>query len=216
MHVAHRLGWGVLASCAMALAAWKVRSLTIGGAAVSAVMGAAIFSLGGFEAWLMYLAAATVALTSWRVGQKRRGPASPKHGVGTAIASCAIAVIGSVLMAAIDDNRLGVVILTSALAAWASDAMAAEFGKGYGKVAGAIAGVMTAVILAGLFALAFEPLRLVAPFIGLGAVAGLLAARALSRKDGGNSLLNEDVVLFLNTLVAAAVAAGTMLLATAS
>lgn len=215
MHVTHRIGWGVLTSCAMAAAAWKVRSLTLGGAAVSALIGAAIFSLGGFEAWLMYLAAATVAVTSWRVGQKRRGPTTATHGVGTAVASCAIALIGAVLMAAIDDNRLGAVILTSALAAWAGDSMAVEFGKGYGRVAGATAGVLTAVILAALFALAFEPLRLVAPFIVLGSIAGLLVARAISTK-GERGLLNADVVLFLNTVVAAAVAAGTMLLAPAS
>ena len=213
VHVGHRVGWGLLASAVMALAAWKVRALTIGGAVVSTLIGAAIFSLGGFQAWLMYLAASTVAVTSWRVGQKRRGPTLATHGVGSAIASCAIGLIGAWLMAAIDADAAGALILTSALAAWASDAMAVEFEKSSGKAAGAGATLMTSVTIAGLFALAFPPMRQLAPFIVIGAGAGSLVQRSLPNRV--RQLVNEDVMIFINTCAAAVVACVGLLVAAA-
>lgn len=215
VHVGHRIGWGVLASAAMAVGAWKVRALTIGGAAISTLIGAAIFSLGGFQGWLMYLAATTVAVTSWRVGQRRRGPTLASHGAGSAIASCAIGLIGAWLMAAIDADAAGALILTTGVAAWASDAMAGEFEKGYGKSAGALAGLITSVTIAGLFALTFPGMLLLAPFIVLGSAAGSITAGALGRRFKDNGVLNEDVLLFLNTFVAAAVACVSVLMAVA-
>lgn len=205
VHVGHRIGWGLLASAALALTAWKVRALTIGGAVVTTLMGAAIFSLAGFGGFLMFLAAATVAITSWRVGQKRRGQAIATHGAGSAAASCAVGVIGAFLMAAIEADATGAVILTAGVAAWASEAVAREFEKGYGRNAAAVATVMTSVTLAGLFALAFPALRTLAPFIVLGVAAGVLVHRGLDRYKS-STLLNDDVRLFANTIVAAAVA----------
>lgn len=209
VHAGHRVGWAVLANAALAFGAMKVRALTIGGATVSMLIGAAIFSLGGFQGWLMYLAAMTVAVTSWRVGQKRKGPARARHGVGSVVASCAVAVIGAWLMAAIDGDAAGALILTSAVAAWASDAVAGEFEKGYGTGAGVFAGLMTSTAIAGLFALAFPAMRMLAPFIVLGAAAGLLTQRSLPNRF--RLLLNEDVLLFINTFVAAIVACFTVL-----
>lgn len=215
VHVGHRVAWGLLASAALAVAAWKVRSLTIGGAVVSTLIGAAIFSLGGFQGWLVYLAATTVAVTSWRIGQKRRAPVRAIHGVGSAVASGAMGLIGAWLMAAIDTDGTGALILTAGVGAWASAAMAGEFERGYGKGIGALAGLMISVSLAVLFALAFPAMRMLAPFIVLGTAIGAIAARALGRSDIERGLLNDDVVLFLNTFVAAAVAAGSLLMATA-
>ena len=206
IHVGHRIGWGVLASGALAFGALKVRSLTAGGAVVSTLMGAAIFSLGGFQGWLMYLAGTTVAITSWRVGQKRRGRTLASHGVGSAVASCAIGVIGAWLMAGIDDDATGAIMLATAMAAWASDAVAGETDKGYGTGAKALGILLTSATIAGLFALAFPAMRMLAPFIVLGTAAGSITSGALRRfKDAG--VLNDDVLLFLNTLVTAAIAA---------
>ena len=215
VHVGHRVGWGLLASAALAVVASKVRSLTIGGAVVSTLIGAAIFSLGGFQAWLMYLAATTVAVTIWRIGQKSRAPVRAIHGVGSAVASGAMGLIGAWLMAAIDTDGTGALILTAAVGAWASDAMAGELQKGYGRGIGALAGLMMSVSLAVLFVLAFPAMRLLAPFIVLGTAIGAIAARALGRSDIERGVLNDDVVLFLNTFVAAAVAAGSLLIVAA-
>jgi dolichol kinase/uncharacterized membrane protein len=212
VHVGHRIGWGVLASAAMAAGAWKVRALTIGGAAVSTLIGAAIFSLGGFQAWLMYLAASTVAVTSWRVGQRRRRPTPASHGAGSAMASCAIGLIGAWLMAAIDADAAGALILASGLSAWAGDAVTSEIHKGYGIGAGVVAMLVTSLTMDGLFALAFPTMLLLAPFIVLGSAGGSITAGALGRRYRENGVLNEDVLLFLNTFVAAAVACGSFLL----
>jgi uncharacterized membrane protein len=203
VHVGHRAGWGLLAGAVMAFAAWKVRALTIGGAVVSTIIGAAIFSFGGIQGFLMYLAASTVAVTTWRVGQRRRGPTPASHGAGSAMASGAIGVIGALLIAAIDADTVGALILTSAVAAWASTAVAVEFDKGLGKGVGVIASLITAITLAGLFALAFPAMRQLAPFIVLGVAGGLLIHRLA--RVGRNGLLNEDAWLFLNTLVAAVI-----------
>jgi len=154
---------------------------------------------------LMYLAASTVAVTSWRVCQRRRGPAHASHGAGSAVASGAIGVIGAWFMAAIDADAAGALILTSAVAAWASNAVAVTFDKGYGKGVGTIASLITAITLAGLFALAFPALRELAPFIVLGVAGGLLIHRALANRVRPSGWLNDDVWLFLNTLVAAAI-----------
>ena len=210
VHVGHRIGWGVLASAALAFTAMKVKALTLGGATVSTLIGAAIFSLAAAQGFLMYVAATTVAVTSWRVGQRRRAPAHARHGVGSAVASCAVALIGAWLMAAIDANTAGAVILTSAVTAWASEAMAVEFEKGYGKGAGALASLVTSLAVAGLFALAFPAMRVLAPVIVLGAAAGLLIHRSLPNR--WRELVNEDVLLFMNTFVAAAVACAGALL----
>lgn len=207
-HVGHRIGWGVLVSAAMAVGAWKVRALTIGGAAISTLIGAAVFSLGGFQGWLMYLAAATVAVTSWRAGQKRRGPTLASHGAGSAIASCAIGVIGAWLMAAIEADAAGALILTTGVAAWASHATAGEFEKSYGKSAGALTSLITSIAIAGLFALTFPDMLRLAPFIVLGVTVASLIQRALANPLERSGLVNEDVLLFLNTLVAAAVTYG--------
>jgi dolichol kinase len=214
LHVGHRIGWGMLASGAMAFGAFKVRSLTIGGAVLSTLIGAAIFSLGAFQGWLMYLAAMTVAVTTWRVGQRRRGPTPASHGAGSAVASCAIALIGAWLMAAFDDDAVGALVLTSAVAAWASEAVAVEFAKGYSKGVAVFASLMTAITLAGLFALAFPALRPLAPFIVLGVAVGSLIHRALANRLKPKGLINEDVFLFLNTLISAAVAWGAFRLGT--
>ena len=208
IHVGHRVGWGLLASAAIAVGAWKVRALTIAGSVISTLCGAAIFSFGGFQAWMMYLAAATVAVTSWRVGQKRRGPTSASHGVGSVIAGCGIGVVGALLMAAIDANATGALILTTGVAAWASDAMAGEFEKGYGKGAGALASLITSIALAGLFALTFPDMLRLAPFIVLGVTVASLIQRALASSLQRSGLLNDDVLLFLNTLLAAAITYG--------
>lgn len=214
-HVGHRVWWGVLASGAMAWGAFKVRSLTIGGAVVSTLMGAAIFSLGGFPGWLMYLAGTTVAITSWRVGRKRRGRTPASHGMGSAVASCAIGLIGAWLMAAIDADAAGALILASAMATWAGDAAGGEAGKGYGPRASAAAVLITSMTIAGLFALAFPTMRVLAPFIVLGTAAGSITAGALGRKTKNNRVLNEDVLLFLNTFVAAMVACASVLVVVA-
>lgn len=210
VHVGHRVGWGLLASAAIAVGAWKVRALTIAGAVMSTLCGAAIFSFGGFQAWLMYLAAATVAVTSWRAGQKRRGPTPASHGVGSVIAGCAIGVIGASLMAAIDANATGALILTTGVAAWASDAMAGEVEKGYGKGAGALASLITSIAIAGLFALAFPDMLRLAPFIVLGVTVASLIQRALANPLQ-RSGVNDDVLLFLSTLVATAITYGSFL-----
>jgi len=213
VHAGHRVGWGVLASAVLAVGAWKVRALTIGGAVISTLIGTAIFSLGGFQAWLMYLAAATVAVTSWRVGQTRRGTAHASHGVGSAIAGCAVALIGAWLMAAIDANATGALILTAGVAAWASDAMAGEFEKSYGKGAGVLASLLMSIAIAGLFALAFPDMLRLAPIIVLGVTVASLIQRALANPLRRGGLVNDDVVLFLNTLLAAAITYGGFLAA---
>ena len=205
VHVGHRVGWGLLASAAVAVGAWKAKALTIGGAVISTLCGAAIFSLGGFQAWLMYLAAATVAVTSWRVGQKRRGPTPASHGVGSVIAGCAIGVTGAWLMAAMDADATGALMLATGVAAWASNALAGEFEKGYGKGAGALASLITSIAIAGLFALTFPDMLRLAPFIVLGVTIASLIQRALANPLQRSGLVNEDVLLFLNTLVATAV-----------
>ena len=210
VHVGHRVGWGLLASAAIAVGAWKVRALTIAGAVMSTLCGAAIFSFGGFQAWLMYLAAATVAVTSWRAGQRRRGPTPASHGVGSVIAGCGIGVVGACLMAAIDANATGALILTTGVAAWASDAMAGEVEKGYGKGAGALASLITAIAIAGLFALTFPDMLRLAPFIVLGVTVASLIQRALANPLQ-RSGVNDDVLLFLSTLVATAITYGSFL-----
>lgn len=215
VHFTHRVGWAVLATAAWSWGAWKVRALTVPGAAMSTIMGAAIFALGGFQCWLLYFSASVVAVTSWRVAQKRRGPTHASHRVGSAIASCVIGVIGAWLMAAIDANAAGALIAASGLAAWASEAVADEIDNGYGAVGSTVAVAITSTTMAGLFALAFPDLRLLAPFVVLGSAAGAATQRALARKYEGNGVLNHDVLLFLNTFVAATVACASVLVVVA-
>lgn len=215
LHFTHRIGWAVLATASMSWGAWKVRALTIGGAIMNTTIGAAIFALGGFQPWLLHLAASAVAVTSWRTVRKKASRSTGTHGAGSAIASGVIALIGGWLIAAIDADAAGALIVASAMAAWASHAVASEIEKGYGVGASAFAVLLTSTTIAGLFALAFPTMRVLAPFVVAGAIIGAMVHRVLWNRYQAGGVLNDAVLLFLNTFVAAAVACASVLIAVA-
>ena len=133
----------------------------------------------------------------------KREDGTPADGVGSAIASCAIGLIGAWLMAAIDANATGALILTAGVAAWASDATRLRVRKGRREGAG-VPEPDHVDRHRGSLRAAFRPARS-APFIVVGViVASLISARQPNTLER----VNEDALALLNTLVAAAITYG--------
>ena len=220
----------IAANLAMASAAWLRGSLTLTGALVGTVLGVVIFVSTGWEGWALLFLAFAVAVISSRQGRARklaRGIAEPdgdRRGAGNAIANCLVGAIGAAWSVLTFDMEGGLIVLAAALVAGASDTAASEIGKAYGgttrvfpslaiaapgtpgaiSLVGTIAGILTAFLMAlvadHLLGTRFHPA------VVIGATAGSFAESALATQFESRGILNNDVLNFLNTLVAAGVA----------
>ena len=218
------------ANLAMASIAWMRGSLTLTGAIVGTVLGVVIFVATGWEGWALLFLAFAVAVVGSRLGRARklaRGIAEPdgdRRGAGNAIANCLVGTIGAAWSVLTFDMEGGLVVFVTALVAGASDTVASEFGKAFGgttrvfpslaiappgtpgaistvgTIAGIVAAFLMAVIADHLLGTRFHPA------VVIGATAGSFAESALATQFESRGILNNDVLNFLNTLVAAGVA----------
>ena len=220
------------ANIVVALAGYGARTVTIPGMIAGAVLGTIIFLFTGAAGWALLLVSFASAVVTSRMGLARKralGIAEGREGrrgAGNAVANTGVAAIAaamSVLTYAHGDARLAFVV---ALVAGASDTVASEIGKAWGRrtflvtsgrrvppgtsgamsLEGTAAGVISAALL-GTFACVLG----VIPFAQLlyvvaGATAGALVESALGATLEHRGVLNNDVLNFINTGVAAFVA----------
>jgi uncharacterized protein (TIGR00297 family) len=216
----------------LAWAGYRIRSVSVSGAAVGALIGTMVLGCAGFAGWLMLTAAFLCAAVTSRMGLERKtllGIAEERggrRGAGNAIANTGIAAAAAALAALSYAHAAALVAFTAALTAGASDTIASEIGKAWGRTTwsivpprpvtagtpGAISLEGTAAGLVGAAGLATLAVALglinaqAIPAVIVGATVGSLVESLLAVAFEGAGILNNDALNLLNTAVAAFVA----------
>ena len=129
----------LLANLAVAGLGYAARTVSISGAVCGAAIGILIFVFGGWQAWMLLLAAFAFASITSRMGLRRKtllGIAEARagrRGAGNAIANTGIAAAAAVLSALTYAHDAALVAFAAALTAGASDTVASEIGKAWGQ-----------------------------------------------------------------------------------
>ncbi len=220
------------ANAAVAAAGYAARTVTRAGAVCGAALGTAVAVTAGWGGWALLLATFAVAVVTSRLGLRQKtllGIAearSGRRGAGNAIANTGIATAAAAVGALSYAQEAAHVAFVAALAAGGSDTVASEIGKAWGRrtflvptlrpvspgTSGAISLEGTAAGLAGAVALVafgvacgLVPWRTL-PAILTAATIGSFAESAMGATLEESRILNNDVLNFLNTAIAAAVA----------
>jgi len=226
------LPWAIVANSVVAALGFLAGTVTIAGAICGAVIGMLIVITAGWGGWGLLLATFMMAVVSSRLGLRRKtllGIAEARggrRGAGNAIANTGIAAAAALLAAVTYAHEAGLIAFVAALAAGGSDTVASEIGKAFGRrtvlvptfapvppgTSGAIsaegtaAGLIAALALAALGA-AFGIVALTTvPAIVVAATIGAFAESALGATLEGPGIVNNDVLNFVNTAIAAGVA----------
>jgi uncharacterized protein (TIGR00297 family) len=149
-----------------------------------------------------------------------------RRGAGNAFANCGVAVIAAIAAVTTPYKAGALIALVAALTAGGSDTVASEIGKAWGRstflittlrrvkpgtpgamsLEGTAAGLLAALGLAAFAASAGPITGELIPVIVAAATAGALVESALAATLEGPGILNNDMLNFINTAVAAAVA----------
>ncbi len=223
------LPFALAANAAVAAAGYVARTVTLPGAIGGALIGVIVVVTCGWGGWGLLLATFTLAVVSSRLGLRRKialGIAEGqggRRGIGNAIANTGVATIAAMLSAltyAGDASRLAFV---TALAAGGSDTVASEIGKAWGRrtlllptlarvppgtsgavsAEGTAAGVIGAVALAAIGAAGHLIPMSTLPVVVIGATIGSLAESVLGATLEARGIVNNDVLNFANTAIAA-------------
>ena len=229
--VSARLPWALGVNTVVASLGYRARTVSVSGTIAGALIGIAIWIGGGGAAWALLFASFFVATATSRVGldQKAGLGIEEEHGgrrgAGNAIANCGVAVAAAI--AAVTTPYLGASLfaLTAALTAGGSDTVASEIGKAWGRstflvttfrrvpagtpgamsLEGTVAGIVAAFALAAFAAMLRLVPPIAIPLLVVGATAGALVESLLGATLEGPGILNNDMLNFINTAVAAAV-----------
>jgi uncharacterized protein (TIGR00297 family) len=219
----------IAANGAVAAAGYIARTVTVSGAIGGALIGMAVVLTCGWGAWSLLLATFALAVVTSRLGLRRKmllGIAERRggrRGAGNAIANtgvAAIAAILSVLTYASEASRLAFV---TALAAGGSDTVASEIGKAWGRrtlllstlapvppgtsgaisAEGTVAGLLGALALGAIgVAVGLIPVSTL-PIVVIAATIGSFAESVLGATLEPDGIVNNDVLNFANTAIAA-------------
>jgi uncharacterized protein (TIGR00297 family) len=220
------------ANVAVAAAGYAARTVTMPGAICGALLGTTILLTTGWGGWCLLLATFGLAVITSRLGLARKtqlGIAEERggrRGAGNAFANTGVAAAAAVLAAtsyAAGPARLACV---AALAAGGSDTIASEIGKAWGRrtylvptlrrvaagtsgamsIEGTAAGLLGAVVLGAIgIAAGLVPARMLLPIVAAATI-GAFAESLLGATLEHRGFLNNDVLNFLNTAIAAAAA----------
>ena len=217
------------------VAAWLGRragTVSTSGTIVGALIGILIYAAGGPRAWIFLFVTFALASVVSRLGLERKvllGIAEERagrRGAGNAIANCGVATMAAVAAAATTDPTAARLALVAALTAGSSDTVASEIGKAWGRstflattlgrvkpgtpgamsLEGTAAGIVAAFGLAALaVALGLIGGAMILAVV-IGATAGAVVESVLAATLEGRGIVNNDMLNFINTAVAAAVA----------
>jgi uncharacterized protein (TIGR00297 family) len=215
-----------------ALAGYAARAVTSAGAVVGALIGVTVFISAGWAGWVLLFCTLGLAVLASRAGLRRKellGIAEDPGGrrsAGSAIANTGVGAAAAVLATTSYLEADALIAFVAALAAAGGDTVASEIGKAWGRrtwtltplrrvrpgTPGAVSLEGTAAGLAGALCLTFVAVSMglvaaetLVP-ISVAATAGGLVEGVLSNLFEGQRILNNDVLNFLNTLAAVAVA----------
>jgi uncharacterized protein (TIGR00297 family) len=226
------LAVGSAVNVAVATAGYLAKTVSLPGAVCGAAIGIVVHVATGWAGWLLLLATFGVAVVATRMGMTRKtlmGIAEPRggrRGAGNAIANTGVAASAAALSMVSHAEGAALIAFVAALAAAGSDTMASEIGKAWGRrtylvptfrlaapgTSGAVSVVGTAAGLVGALALGslgiaagLMPAGALIPVLA-GAAIGSLAESAMGATLEGPGFVNNDVLNFLNTAIAAAIA----------
>ena len=226
------LPWAIGVNAITGWLGYRARTVSRSGAIAGALIGSIIYAAGGGAAWALLLVVFLAASLTSRLGLARKeqlGIAEERggrRGAGNAIANVGVAAAAAIAAVTTPYAPASMIALVAALAAGGSDTVASEIGKAWGRstflvttlssvkpgTPGAMSLEGTAAGLVAAFALATAAvaLGLIPPSatfaIVVAATAGALVESALGATLEGPGILNNDMLNFINTAVAAAVA----------
>jgi len=213
----------------VAAAGYFARTVTAPGAVVGATLGLTIQLTAGWGGWTLLIVTFALAVVTSRLGLRRKtllGIAEERggrRGAGNAFANTGVAAIAAVLSALTYATGPALAAFVAALAAGGSDTAASEIGKAWGRrtylvrtcrpvppgtsgavsLEGTVAGLIGAFGLGGLgVAAGLIPAGALLPVVA-GATIGAFAESVLSSTLEAAGVVNNDVLNFLNTAIAA-------------
>ena len=211
--------------------AYRAGTVSRSGAIAGAVVGAIIYAGGGAGAWAMLMVTFLAASVTSRFGLARKqqlGIAEERggrRGAGNVIANCGVAAVAAVAAVTTPYSWIALAALVAALTAGGSDTVASEIGKAWGRstflvttlervkpgtpgamsLEGTAAGLVAAFLLAAAgAAFGLVPTSAILIIVAA-ATAGALVESALAATLEGPGILNNDMLNFINTALAAAV-----------
>ena len=226
------LPWAIGVNALVAWVGHRAGTVSTSGAIVGALVGILIFAGGGPNAWALLFLTFVIASAASRMGLRRKmllgieEDRGGRRGAGNAIANCGVAAIAAVAASATSHSTPALLALAAALTAGGSDTVASEIGKAWGRstflvttagrvkpgTPGAMSLEGTAAGLLSAFGLAAAAgaLGLIASSmivaVVVGATAGALVESVLGATLEAPGFLNNDMLNFINTAVAAGVA----------
>ena len=229
---AGRLLPALLVNAGFAAIAFLEGAVTWSGVFAGSAIGVAVYLGGGWEGWVMLVATFAAAVIASKVGWRRKtalGIAEDREGrrgAGNALANCLVGAVAAIVAITSPYQAVAWLALVTALTAGAADTVASEIGKAWGRrtflvvglrpvppgtsgaisLEGTIANVVAAFALAALgAALGLIP-SLAVPHVVIGALAGSFVESALGATLEEPGILNNDLLNFIGTAVAVAVA----------
>jgi uncharacterized protein (TIGR00297 family) len=217
------------------LVAWigyRLRTVSRAGAASGAIIGSVIAIATGWQGWTLLFLTFIAAAASSRIGLRRKTllgiaeESGGRRGGGNAFANTGFASLAALLAVTSHAEETAMIAFAAALAAGGSDTIASEVGKAFGRhtylvttsqrvppgTSGAISLEGTSAGFAGAIALGLAAVSLglvtreaLVPVV-VGATTGSLVESALGATLEAPGVLNNDVLNFLNTAIAASVA----------
>jgi uncharacterized protein (TIGR00297 family) len=206
--------------------------VTVSGAVCGGVIGTIVFVSAGWAGWLLLFAAFAAATVTSRMGLRRKtllGIAEERggrRGAGNAIANTGAAAAAAALSILTYAREPALIAFAAALTAGASDTVASEIGKAWGRrtwlvsplrrvppgtsgavsLEGTSAGLVGALALAAAaVALDLVPSAALLPIVA-GATIGSFVESLLGAMLEGPGIVNNDVLNFVTTGVAAGAA----------
>jgi uncharacterized protein (TIGR00297 family) len=224
--------WAIAVNVVVAWAGYRAKSVSTSGAVGGAIIGVIIYAAGGPGAWALLLTAFVIASVTSRLGLARKtllGIAEERggrRGAGNAFANCGVAMLAAIAAVTTPFSGAAILALVAALAAGGSDTVASEIGKAWGRSTFLITsfgrvkpGTPGAMSIEGTAAGLFAALGLGAVAVVFGLIAwslvivvvvaatiGALVESALGATLEQPGILNNDMLNFINTAVAAVVA----------
>jgi uncharacterized protein (TIGR00297 family) len=230
--LASRISTAVVINVIVAWAGRAARTVSLGGAVTGAIIGIIIFTALGWAGWGLLLVTFVAASVTSKLGLKRKtllGIAEERggrRGPGNAIANTGVAAVAAALVVSTAHPERAAWAFAAALAAGGSDTIASEIGKAWGRTTwlvtslrrvppgtsgamsmeGTAAGVVGALALAAVaIAFGLVPYSALAPIV-IGATVGALVESVLGATLEAPGILNNDMLNFINTAVAALLA----------
>jgi uncharacterized protein (TIGR00297 family) len=230
--LATRLPLAIGLNTVVALAGYRANTVSQSGAICGAVIGTIIFTATGWRGWTLLLGTFLSAAITSRLGLRRKtllGIAEERGGrrrAANAIANTSVAAAAAVVALLSPSASMALIAFAAALTAGGSDTVASEIGKAWGRhtylvptfrhvppgtsgavsLEGTAAGLIGAFVL-GSLAVALQLIHAPAlvPVV-LAATVGAFVESTLGATLEAPGIVNNDVLNFLNTAVAALLA----------